>query len=530
MPLGWKIMPFCENCGAVIGAEDKFCENCGEKVFAYPVTGDHTSSAIPESMNIFNDSQWQRKWQDFVRHSRGKSGIILTRGSRLLQELAGVSREDLLQTIARYINDSAAAGISYAYCDVENSCFPPPQDLDSLLDLLNTINSVAAPAYLFIIGNEKVIETAIWEDRSGDDQDIASDMVYTMLKNASPWQYSWNIDKALKTGRLPVFPGETLTEFRHYFTTASAARNKLDPGRNYGLCAKVWQDTGENIFRHVSNFPIDISPEITLANISGNIPKNTSLYYFNLHGSSNSCFWYGQQGREYPEAFSPALFDRTADGFVIGVEACYGASYTGGLTAANSILLRAMTGGCVSFLGSSRIAYGGSDGRESCADKVISEFLLQISRGANAGAAHIAGLKKLISGSPVSDVEVKTAMEFALYGDPALSPCCKHLTGLLSDVPILNIFGITPDIITPLNITLHTVNDKINRLVDEHIHRNFFPYMNEHEFAGVIRKSFRLPEAKLNHKSFTVQEKTGPRIIKVYFDDSGSIKKICESR
>jgi len=526
-------MPFCENCGIELSAGNNFCENCGEKVFSMPVFSDRsdTKSQNDSPMTIFKDWQWQEKWQRFVRKAQGRAGIILTREKRLLNELYGVSAETIHAVIGNYIENSASAGIYYAYLDVEDCFSQPPENLDSLLSVLKKIVAVAAPRYLFIIGNEKIIETAFVENNCDADRDVASDLVFSVLRNFSASQAVGRISPVLQVGRLPVFHKETADGFRRYFETVASIRNWVNPAKNYCLSAWVWHEMSEKIYRTFSSNDIDISPETTVDNVDRNIPRSTGLYFFNLHGSSNSGLWYGQKGTDYPEAFSPRSFNGNRTAFVLAVEACYGARCSDGIGPGESILLQALVNGCVSFLASSRIAYGKASGDAYCADVIAGEFLYYISRGAAAGDAYFAGIKKITAKGRLDDAEIKTILEFALYGDPALVPCGSFSKSFVPEMPLPDISDIElPDVVTPVNLILNRVNEKIEKIVNTCVHKNFFPEMDEYSFGKLEQRLFWLPDVQLNHKSFTVQGKIGPRIVKVYFDNEGNIKRVYESK
>ena len=145
------------------------------------------------------------------------------------------------------------------------------------------------------------------------------------------------------------------------------------------------------------------------------------LLYFNLHGAvqASSKYWYGQKGNSFPIAFSPSSLSHLPWAYAVGVEACYGARYSG-YAKDESSLLTAITGGCLSFLGSSRIAYGSAEGSGTCADIIVGEFLRRLSSGSSAGNAFAEASAALLREAP-GELEMKTLMEFSLYGDPSLS-------------------------------------------------------------------------------------------------------------
>lgn len=99
------------------------------------------------------------------------------------------------------------------------------------------------------------------------------------------------------------------------------------------------------------------SPECKRDDAARTIPAGTNVFLFNLHGSDQTEFWYGQRGSSYPEALDHTSFNGVAKPYFVAVEACYGAAYEERKTD-GSVLLSAQGGKCISFLGSSRIAFG----------------------------------------------------------------------------------------------------------------------------------------------------------------------------
>ena len=465
-------------------------------------------------------------------------GIILTRESRLLALLSEGSEERLHDVLANHIADRKDHGVSYYYLDLDDSQFSScGDDLSSIVQTLKTIDSVARIRYLFILGNEEVIDVAVWEDRTDDDDFVESDFAFTSLDESSPWEKGgFDLEKALRVGRLPIYEGEDFDYFVGYFDAVFSVDEKLDPRKSYGLSALVWEDESNDEYKCFAGDDVDVSPDVTSENVADRFDRNTNFFFFNLHGSNETEYWYGQEGSAYPEAASPDMFWSVNEPFVLAVEACYGAKYTDGLTEDDSMLLRAMTHGCLCFVGSSRIAYGSSEPPGCCADVVIGEFMKSILSGKTAGDAFLSGIDKMFAdGGGLDDAEAKTVAEFGLYGDPSFRAvagrsAAKSVSGVFAKTQFDRIRIDLPDIRRPINLALADVNEKIEKIIDEFARKRFFGDLGAEEMANVRQKVLRLPDLHLNQKMFSRKLDKFSQVVKIYFDDFGKIRRVYESK
>ena len=541
-------MAFCENCGNKLNEEDVFCENCGEKIISAkynPVNADKDifdEWIICKSVfSLFQSTDWKVDWKNTVSKSTElEFGIILTREKALLEELSGGTVQSLHDTILTFTRSCRQNGVSYYYLDLDNCTVTSNigNSCSHIIEILKKINFEAHPKYIFILGNEKIIDVMSWEDKTKDDDDIESDFCYATLDQTSPWERKkYDFSNMFRVGRLPTYHNETFEEFKSYFDTISATASGFENKKSYGLSAFAWEKESVHEYSTFSREDVDVSPDITLANVNSRFSSDTNTYFFNLHGSDETEFWYGQKGGSYPQAVAPHVFNNISVPFVLAVEACYGARYTGGLTAQNSILLNAMTHKCISFLGSSRIAYGRPSPPGSCADDIVGEFLRQVSNGESVGDAFIAGMKKIVSSDKtLDDAEVKTIAEFNLYGDPSISinyssqkSFNKHHSKILSKIHD-RVRVSLPDIRTPVRMELTKVNAKIEQIIDDFVFSTYFDGVYAKSSMNIQQKVFRLPELNLNQKVFTQKLDHFSQIIKVYFDDAGKIKKVYESK
>ncbi|MFO7863469.1 MAG: hypothetical protein R6U85_05680, partial [Salinivirgaceae bacterium] len=194
---------------------------------------------------------------------------------------------------------------------------------------------------------------------------------------------------------------------------------EMQTTKTFGLSANCWQAVSSEINNRVTNDQLYISPGLTIENLNQYYSADAQLHYFNLHGSNKSAAWFGQKGDAYPVAFSPQAIIQNQQYNIVGVEACYGARFIG-LETNESILLSAFAGKTVSFVGSSRIAWGPSAPPMNLADVVIHDFLALIQQGLTAGEALLQARINAFNNSVKRDpaTSLLTLMEFNLFGDP----------------------------------------------------------------------------------------------------------------
>lgn len=299
------------------------------------------------------------------------------------------------------------------------------------------------------------------------------------------------------------------------------------------MSALVWRRESDDEFSAISSNKVDVSPSVTQYNVDGRIPSESNLFLFNLHGSDQTKYWYGQEGTDYPEAFSPENITHLSSSNFVGVEACYGAMYENNKNSASSNVLAALNNKTIALLGSSRIAYGTSCPPGSCADIVIGEFIKQIAKGETAGDAHIAGLKQLSKNS-MNDSDIKTLCEFALYGDP--SACTGKNKNISSGKSFgfashLGTFGAKngsagfhvsmPDVHSAVRLSLAAVDVKITELINIHVYDSY------ENMRGIIPKTYVDSNTKMYQ---SVYEDSSKNIVKIYFDSFGNIKKELSSK
>jgi len=499
-------MAYCEQCGQLLKPGIRFCEFCGAPVMSVASSGG--TRCRPDA-----DDQ-------------AECGLIVTCLAALCDQLSATPRQ-VSELVSRFCADSLSRGVRYEFCDLGAVGDPDGRVLSYLRGeiLRHRVK------YLFILGNEEVVDVIRWKNEAGDsDAEVESDLCYATLDTASPWAgVRYDFDAMLRVGRLPTYDGESFAAFARYFANVSAASGSCGAPLPYGLSALTWQDESNDVFSRIAPTRVEVSPSVTRVTASSSLAYRPNLLYFNLHGSDRAPFWYGQCGSSYPEAFSPQLMASLGRPFCVGTEACYGARYLDGLTPDESALLAAMTGSCLAFLGSSRIAYGTSRPSGSCADIVVGEFVRGVHAGWSAGDAYVEGLRCLCRNGNLDDTDLKTLAEFALYGDPSVRFGSGAKRTFAKSASLGRMIAM-PDVRLAVRMALAACDARIERTVDDLVSRQFAAWTGGAPLSAFRQKMYRLSSLGLNQKLYMADDGRFRRSLKVYFDDGGNVRKALESK
>ena len=439
-------MSFCEECGKPLEPGLQFCEYCGAKI---------DEEAI---LHYFQETI--------------ESGIVYTNLSLLSKKL-NTTVLTLSNSIECFINTARRRGVDYTLVDV-SATFASVGSIESHIKELELIVQKLHPKYLFILGSSDVIPSIKWENEASDwmsDSEISSDLPYATLDTNSPFsgqEYDF-LSNSLRVGRLPNI------DFNTYFDNIAYRTKDCESINKFAETAKVWVNVTKDICsKYGANHNVITSPDYEVSSTIEMLPLDTDLMFFNLHGSNLTKYWYGQWNDSYPEAVAPFTFKQLYRPYFLAVSACYGADYED-RELDESILLSALSGKCISFLGSSCIAFGRQDPPGSCADVIAEEYLTELCNGSSAGDSLAAARQAISKG--ISPEEIKTLAEFSLYGDPSLRLIESNSNDFSSktvDVPFKNGINVPiPNTSKAIKLELCTVNQKIAGLIEETISCKF---------------------------------------------------------
>lgn len=375
--------------------------------------------------HVFDNANWKEKWKQF-RFSNEEVGIILT-DTRKLKD-----KSTFMQTLSKYVAYRKKDDVHYCLLDLATQKVDNISvDVEDIVDLTGIINmSAVAPYYLLIVGDNSVIPSIEWDNETGDgDETILSDLPYISHELESPWEEDPNdFEDICVTGRIPTRAENGFIEAIKYFNNTLGYKPYAKP-KTFAYSAKQWIVTSKQEFAHLSPFMIT-SPEYTsdrntaqrqnLKLIRG-IDDSCNLLCFNLHGSDTSHNWYGQLGNSYPIALDGGVITyQRKTPFAVCTEACYGARPIINPNGKESIVVHTLTNGALSFVGSSRIAYGCVNGGMSCADVIAYNYTKNVAVGETFGESFLRALNAVYNDGDMDEEEIKTLAEFALYGDPSL--------------------------------------------------------------------------------------------------------------
>ncbi len=232
-----------------------------------------------------------------------------------------------------------------------------------------------------------------------------------------------------------------VTPFFPWFSLfPSEASSQAPAERRFGLSAEVWAQASEHVFRVLPGAePLHLCPPLGRDTIPPTWLSAVPVVYFNLHGALESPNWYGQrdltlpgEGPLMPVAFSPQQIPAGGvEGTVVYSEACYGAHIIG-KDARSSIALRFLAEGALGVVGSTVISYGVSAPPLTDADLLGLFFWQHLLRGETLGnallQAKIDFTREVYRRQGFLDGDdMKTLLEFVLYGDPLISVGARPL-------------------------------------------------------------------------------------------------------
>ena len=520
-------MFFCENCGRKLPLDARFCENCGHPVprLAEPFNQANDASNI----YLFSEYNWREQWGKVSKKSDISLGILLTNSINCSEQ------STFRDVMEKYIAYKAKEGVIYFVLDMANEKVCQKNGSSALrdtLDVLKQIYQVFIPTYLMIVGDRSVIASEKWENGARDsDKYVDSDLPYITLDTTSPWEgLRYHFEQSVCVARIPSRPQAGFIEACTYFRNTMERSNCLnDSIYGFSLSAEIWDPISRKIHENVmTNGIYFTSPPKGVSEFYRGIPhinsKLPNLLYFNLHGSRYDEFWYGQMKNTCPAAFSPACLKNLSGAYMIGTEACYGAKPL--LTESESILSAALKNGCLAFLGSSQIAYGRLQNPAADADIIVGEYLRNLSLGETAGNAYRLALVKLHS-ARTDDTNMKTMAEFALYGDPSATMIStpKVYAKSQSNTKERSICVSIPDIRRAVQLRLAKVSTEIAQKL------SIFVKQQHPEFSNILPSYY---EVKGLGGYQAIYEgcfhREDPQILKIYFDDYGTVTDVYVSK
>lgn len=414
---------FCEECGREAGATEVFCPECGRQLSEQPVQ--RVVPAGDPSAGWFTGGF--RRGDPKPDLPSPVTVVLWVANTRGLQEQLGASAaaEAMGQLRGRTGIHGQCCTLLLDLAEDFGGRTPTWQECVQVLKSAEVCvqDSVGCGfAALGLLGDDRTVPMAVFKDLTESDPQVETDAVYASLSLGDPWEDSSARRFTRAVGRLPIGQMWEAPALARYWRNRDQAAAQLIPrGIPFGLGARCWEAASQEALQSMGGGLAKNSPPLEHSTLNNHWDTRTPWQYFNLHGTHEEPCWYGEHEGHFPVAFLPGMAAQIECLNVIGVEACYGARFSG-LKIRESVMLSALDHLTVAFLGSSRIAFGPRRPPNRLADIMIRDFLQAMRRGVSAGVAHLHArhaIARTLS-QPEMDphLAIKTLLSFNLFGDP----------------------------------------------------------------------------------------------------------------
>jgi hypothetical protein len=343
-------------------------------------------------------------------------------------------------------------------------------------------------------------------------------------------------DRAVARIPLTAGPGGGLLDYLEML----ASEGGPGPARSgrFGLSALEWKTESTRVYEVIGGDDLRTSPPLDTSGFKPEWLAGDGLIYFNVHGSREERFWYGQDGLSYPRVLSPDIVAASSPRRAIVLsEACYG-GLVEGKTPADSVAMAFMQGGVSAFVGSSAIAYGSPDRSLTEADLLAYLFFKRLAGGESAGGAFREAkvdfaAEMLERQGYLDGDDRKTLLEFNLFGDPTVGiyrergPADRS-GDMVSEEVLASIMklarerfpemeGVRPDISEQTGTAGGAVAKKVETLRPSSTAK------------GGPRPAGRVFVASFS-QTLTVEGRTLERVVRITFREDGRVVKVVTSK
>ena len=293
-----------------------------------------------------------------------------------------------------------------------------------------------------IIGDRNCVGSIKWHNSVERDHDeyVDSDLPYASLDLTSPFEGGSRVIQ-ISVGRIPSSAKNGFAEAISYLNNAMSYDSRGVELDAFAFSKKKSEKCSEMIFSRIHP-DFFVSPPFTFLDVDDKgsspytllSPRNTyNLLCLNMHGSSKNDNLSNDDG--YKEVYSPQCLPKGNDvKYVMCATTCYGAKPVIRHGNNQSILVTALTNGCLGFVGSTQVVWGRWDraieeGFSPYAGYVVvGEFANGVGSGLSLGESYMDAISKTAVYEQDSNTPdhcgIKAIASFALYGDPSL-----HLIG-----------------------------------------------------------------------------------------------------
>ena len=458
---------FCPECGSRIDDESAlFCPECGTKV----------RDEVPSATEVSGEPSAASK-DDFATRGDRAYGLILT-NIALLASKWRVKKEEVENLIRTYMEIKEQYGVMWQLIDAGNYTYrkrglfgggrtvqlkatdKPWDYMDILMDThkYELRKGLPESQYLFIIGGDDIIPMPCvrhYFPKADSDKTIDTDLLYAYpygeeMLEALENQQIFRHEQLFMVGRLPFGTDSTIDDLVNYFERSANNSEGIPVTGAYGQCDPHWKNVSTRVAGDLIQCELlpdldgrlipecyyhrlILSPMVTDQTVEQVLNPGASLYYFNLHGSDHqeASGYFGELPvhKAAYQVIRPGHLLHIEQPNIVMTEACYGARFIG-LDKSHSMLLSAMGGETLGFVGSSRVAWGSVDPQQGAtpqnvriglADVLAHSFMRAMLQGYTLGQALFAARCSVFKARPDDLKTALTLVEFNLFGDPTLA-------------------------------------------------------------------------------------------------------------
>lgn len=475
---------FCPECGTKLEEVFAFCPECGTKLTGvFPVLQTSDNQGIVQdnrpSNTTFNDVVDTGDVPTMPVAEEDTTpiqarGFILTNVTSMAKRLH-TSVGTINSLLAWYVENMRKLGVVYKVLDASNYTYlkkplfgnPKHVSLSSndpwyaYADILKDQHDYEIKEhkpeteYVFIIGGDKEVPMPCMPNYiRNNDKYFDTDLLYAYpfgveMERKLVSQDIFKYDALFYVGRLPIAEDGTLSDVQGYLERVLENECSVEVKEAYAQCDPHWRNitmaiTDEiaqyDLFpRYKSDLPavllyqgrvfctplVCVQPD-TREQYPNVFNTEANYIFFNMHGGgqrdASGFYGVGLDESGCFEGFAPEVLAQATQPNIIFTQACYGGKFIG-YSKHYSMLLTALTTNTLTYVGSSRVAYGAVDSGGmylSTSDVLAKAFNYYMLRGYTAGAAFFQARIQTYKNRPGCPQHALTIGEFNLYGDPMM--------------------------------------------------------------------------------------------------------------
>lgn len=479
------IVRFCPECGTKLEEVFAFCPECGAKLAGLfpaaeptqetPSAGSGTGTAGP---TFDANTAASGAAPDMPVGTQEPEIPVQARGFILTNLMSLAKRwHTNVSTVAAvmdwYVENMRKLGVVYKVLDASDYTYLKKPLFGNLKHVsLGPTDSWAAYAdilkdqhdaevrdkqpeteYVFIIGSDKEVPMPNLPNFvANDDRSFDTDLLYAYpygeeMERKVMSQDIFKYDALFYVGRLPIAVDSGLKDLEDYMVRVLENACSVDVRWAYAQCDPHWRNVTMTITDELAQYDIfprfskDVPSTVLYEGRVFTTPlvmihpqtreqmppvfnKEANYIFFNMHGGGgrDDRGFYGFADDMGGEGICPEVLSTATQPNILFTQACYGGKFIG-YAKRDCMLLTALNTNTLTYVGSSRIAYGDGDqhgGRISASDVLAKAFNFYIMRGYTAGSAFFQARIHTFKSCPGCPIHALTICEFNLYGDPMM--------------------------------------------------------------------------------------------------------------